>query len=230
MHFTGTITLALASLLLAACATNEPGAAAPDSVGAEPMTYDGLALVPDTLMDRVWIRPGYTLSDYRKVILESARIQFRPATRTTADGLQSPVTQFPLSAAQRQEIGALVGEAFTRSLTRLTLEQVTEAGADVLRVRGTLLDLDVRPTGDARAPYRVDSLGQLTFVVELIDSQTDTVLLRAVDTRSARLPGQTYPSETATQRPPVRRVIERWADLLVDALNDLTTLDQLHGA
>jgi hypothetical protein len=225
MRVIGLLVTVLASTLLGACATQTS-----DAADAGPTTYDGLALVPDTVMDRVWVRPGYTLSDYRKVILESARIQFRPVTRTTDDGLKSAATEFPLSAGQRREIGELIGAAFTRSLERLTLDRVTEPGPDVLRVRGTLLDLDVQPTGDARTPYRVDSLGQLTFVVELIDSQTNTVLLRAVDTRSARLPGQSYPAETATERLPVRRVIERWADLLVDALNDLTALDQLHGA
>ncbi len=225
MRVTGPVMLAIVTSLLTSCAA-QPSAA---PVGTT-LSYDGLALVPETVMERVWIRPGYTLSGYRKVILESARIQFRPVTLTTPDGLQNPATGFPLSAEQKLEISGLVGDAFTRSLERLTLDRVTEPGPDVLRVRGTLLDLDVRPTGDPRTPYRVDSLGQLTFAVELIDSQTDTVLLRAVDTRSARIPGQSYPSETATQRPPVRRIIERWADLLVDALNDLTALDQLQGA
>lgn len=225
MRFIELVTLALVTALLGACAANPS-----EPAGSETLSYDGLALVPDTVMERVWIRPGYTLADYRKVILDSARIQFRPATRTTGEGLKSPATPFPLTDAQKREIGVLIGEAFARSLERLTLDQVTEPGPDVLRVRGTLLDLDVRPSGNARTPYRVDSLGQLTFVVELIDSQTDTVLLRAVDTRSARTPGQSYPSETATARPPVRRIIERWADLLVDALNDLTALDQLQGA
>ncbi|HEY5644348.1 MAG TPA: DUF3313 family protein [Pseudomonadales bacterium] len=225
MRCIGPVTLALASLLLGACATS-PSQGPHD----ETLSYDGLVLLPDTVTDRVWVRPGYTLSEYRKVILDSARIQFRPLTRAAAGGLQSPATEFPLSNAQRQEISGMIGEAFARSLERLTMTRTTEPGPDVLRVRGTLLDVAIGSSGTPTAPYRIESVGQLTFVVELIDSQTDTVLLRAVDTRSARVPGMTYPSDTAGQRPPVRQVISRWADLLVDALNDLTALDQLQGA
>lgn len=225
MRFIGPVTLALASLLLGACA-----ATSRDASQEQALSYDGLVLLPDTVMDRVWIRRGYTLSEYRKVILDGAHIQFRPATRTTAAGLQSPATEFPLSDAQKQEISHLIGDAFSRSLQRLTLTRTSKPGPDVLRVRGTLLDVAVRPSGDPSAPYRIESVGQLTFAVELIDSQTDTVLLRAVDTRSARVPGQSYPSDSAGQGPRIRQIIERWADLLVDALNDLTTLDQLQGA
>lgn len=225
MRFIGPVTLALVSLLLGACAAS-PG----HKPQEETLSYDGLVLLSGTVTDRVWIRPGYTLSEYRKVILESARIQFRPVTRAAAGGLQSPATEFPLSDAQRQEISRMIGEAFARSLERLTMTRTTEPGADVLRVRGTLLDVAIGSSGKPSAPYQIESVGQLTFVVELIDSQTDTVLLRAVDTRSARVPGQADPSGTAEQRPPVRQVISRWADLLVDALNDLTALDQLQGA
>ena len=225
MRFFEPVTLALVLLLVGACASN-----APEPALREAPSFDGLIPLSSTVMERVWIRQGFTLSGYHKVILDSARIQFRPVTRRTGDGLLDPATEFPLSVSQREEISRLISEAFGTSLERLTLERVTEPGPGVLRVRGTLLDLAVREADDGRHRYRIDPIGQLTFSVELIDSQTDTVLLRAVDTRAARMPGAPYPSESASGTSPVRQIIDRWADLLVDALNDLTALDQLQGA
>ena len=100
-------------------------------------------------------------------------------------------------------------------------------------MRGFMLDVVSRiPPEEASAErYFIDSVGQATFVVELIDSQTGTVLVRAVDTRSAIVPGSgAGTSNAATSREQVQALVARWADLLVDALNDLTAIDELEGA
>ncbi|MEM8767186.1 MAG: DUF3313 family protein [Pseudomonadota bacterium] len=232
------VTLA-AVLSLGACATSQPTAS--DTATNEParmdrsgtLSYDGLTPLEDTLMSRVWVRDGFSLSEYRKVILEGAGIRYRPVTRTLASGQESAATEFPISAAQKAELEALITEEFDRALDRLTLPEVTAPGPDVLLVRGFMLDVVSRiPPQEASSDrYFIDSVGQATFVVELIDSQTGTVLVRAVDTRSAIAPGDaTTSSNAATSQAQVRALIARWADLLVDALNDLTAIDELQGA
>ncbi len=213
-------------LLLGACASGTP---AVDR--GEPLSYDGLTPVTGTLMTRVWIREGFSLEGYHKVILESAGIQFRPVTRPAANGKRTAATEFPLSAGQKAELQRLIREEFEKALERLTLDVVTEPGPDVLRVRGMILDVVSRvpPEGTEAARYFLDSVGQATFVVELIDSQTSTVLVRALDTRAARVPGAGQRSTAAGNRARVRALIARWANLLVDALNDLTAIDELQG-
>jgi hypothetical protein len=195
-------------------------------------SYDGLVPLEGTLMTQVWVREGFTLEHYKKVILEGAGIRYRPVTATNSRGQRNAATEFPVSAEQKAELERLITEEFDRALDRLTLPQVTEPGPDVLRVRGYMLDVVSRiPPADAGSNhYFIESVGQATFVVELIDSQTGAVLVRALDTRSASTPGYTYRSNAATNRAQVRRLIARWADLLVDALNDLTAIDQLQGA
>ncbi|MGD8416181.1 MAG: DUF3313 family protein [Pseudomonadales bacterium] len=219
------ITLALILLPLAGC-TASGGDATPRT-----LSFDGLTPVDGTIMQQVWVREGFSLAGYRKVILDSAAIQFRPVTRKTPAGLASAAVPFPLDAAQRAEISRLITREFDRALNRLTLERVTEPGPDVLRVRGSMLDVAVRaPAGGSEARYDLEPIGQLTFVVELIDSQTNTVLVRALDTRAPQIPGRDYPSSTASDRKAAAALIGRWADMLVDALNDLTRIDQLQGA
>ena len=154
------------------------------------------------------------------------------STETNSKGQRNAAIEFPISPAQKAELEALITEEFDKALDRLALPEVTEPGPDVLLVRGYMLDVVSRiPPADASSNhYFIDSVGQATFVVELIDSQTSTVLVRALDTRSARTPGYTYRSNAATNRAQVRALIARWADLIVDALNDLTAIDELQGA
>ncbi len=220
---------AAAFLALASACSSAP---APSLDTTAELSYDGLTPLADTVMTRVWVREGFSLAGYKKVILEGAGIRYRPVTETNSKGQRNAAVAFPVSAAQKAELEALITEEFDRALDRLTLPEVTVPGPDVLLVRGYMLDVVSRipPANASSSHYFIDSVGQATFVVELVDSQTSTVLVRALDTRSARTPGYTYRSNAATNRAQVRALIARWADLLVDALNDLTAIDELQGA
>ncbi len=223
-----TAALLVSLALMSSCASTP--AAGPDRTAA--LSYDGLTPLENTVMTQVWVREGFSLAGYGKVILEGAGIRYRPVTEPNSRGQRNAAIEFPVSAAQKAELEALITEEFDRALDRLTLTEVSEPGPDVLLVRGYMLDVVSRvpPANTDSSHYFIDSVGQATFVVELVDSQTSTVLVRALDTRSARTPGYTYRSNAATNRAQVRALIARWAELLVDALNDLTAIDELQGA
>jgi hypothetical protein len=192
------------------------------------LSYDGLTPIEDTLMTQVWVREGFTLAGYDKVMLIGADIQYRPLQQTAETGNGS---DFPITEAQKENFEALISEEFDKALERLTLPEVTEPGPDVLLVRGTMLDVVSRvpPPGSEQTGHRLDSVGQATFVVELIDSQSNAVLVRALDIRAAAIPGQADSSDQITRDAAVRQLIARWASMLVDALNDLTAVDNLQG-
>lgn len=218
----------LIALLLTGCSSQT----APHASSSTARSFDGLVPLEGTLMTQVWVREGFTLAGYEKVILEDAGIRYRPVASPGSRKQRDAATEFPVSAAQKAELKQLITEEFDRALDRLRLPQVTDPGPDVLRVRGYLLDVVSRiPPDDASSNhYFIESVGQATFVVELIDSQTNAVLVRGLDTRSASTPGYTYRSSAAGNRAQIRRLIARWADMLVDALNDLTAIEQLKGA
>jgi hypothetical protein len=192
------------------------------------LSYDGLTPIEDTLMTQVWVREGFTLAGYDKVMLIGADIQYRPLQQTAETGNGR---DFPITEAQKENFEALISEEFDKALERLTLPEVTEPGPDVLLVRGTMLDVVSRvpPPGSEQTGHRLDSVGQATFVVELIDSQSNAVLVRALDIRAAAIPGQADSSDQITRDAAVRQLIARWASMLVDALNDLTAVDNLQG-
>lgn len=215
--------IAFFSTLLTGCTSSRSA----ESAFADASSHDGLVPMQNTLAQRAWIRPGFDLSGYTKVMLVGAGIQYRPvkaepgnsATRTAG-------TEFAMSEKSKDDLEQLITDEFNKALKRLTRFEVVKApGPDVLLVRGGFLDVVSRvpPEGPGRTDYYLDSVGQATFMVELIDSQSEAVLLRAVDTRAAETPGYTYRSTRVTNAAQARRVFARWANMLVDALNELTT-------
>ncbi len=78
-----------------------------------------------------------------------------------------------------------------------------------------------------RVDYILSNTGQATFVVEVIDSTTGDVLIRAFDTRAAGSPGTSELSNRATNASNARRLAARWANLIANDLNTITTLPVL---
>lgn len=217
--YPGPVFMVLAAIgsLQAGCATDpsgDPGVA---------LSYDGLVRLEGTIMSQVWVREGFKLGGYNKVMLINAGIRYRPMPTRN---------EFPLTERQKQTFQNLISEEFDKALDRLVLEQVSEPGPDVLLVRGFMLDVVSTPPPDTpgQDDYWLDSVGQATFVVELVDSQSNAVLIRALDTRAAKTPGQSRQPASGAKGAEVRRLAARWADMLVDALNDLTAIDEFKGA
>ena len=222
------ILLILLGAVLSGCAATSPGVA----TQGEP-SHDGLLPLEGTRAQRVWVRPGFDLSGYTKVMLKGAGIQYRPVKPTASNStVRGSQTEFALSEKSKADLERLITEEFDKALDKLTrFEEVKAPGPDVLLVRGAFLDVVSRvpPDRPGRTQYYLDSVGQATFMVELIDSQSDAVLLRAVDTRAAQSPGYVYQSNRVTNAAEARRLFARWASMLVEALNELTSLDTLNA-
>jgi hypothetical protein len=149
----------------------------------------------------------------------AAHAQLRRAGAGLAGG---PDPGAPPDAARKAELASLIREEFSTALERLELTQVAEPGPGVLLVRGAILDVVTRPRSGS-SDSGLDFIGQPTFMVELVDASSDSVLARAVDTRAARAPTG---RRAAGEADATRALLARWAALLVDALNDLTVIDQ----
>ena len=179
-------------------------------------------------MDRVWVRDGFDLTGYSKLMLQSAEIGYRPVADTGRAGFRRGVTEFPLTEQQKDRLERIVDEEFSRALQGLQgYELVERRGPDVLLLRGRLIDVVSRipPEQPGRVDYYLDSVGQATLVVEFVDSQSDAVLIRGIDTRSADNTLTTMPSGAVTNANEVRRVARFWSRLLVEALNEVTKFE-----
>jgi len=193
-------------------------------------TFDGLLPVRGTTMQKVWAREGLDLRSYDKFMPTGVSLQYRPVGSVNRTS-KSSAREFPLTEQQKDTIEKIANEEFAKALSGVTRMALTDVeGPHTLLVKGSVIDIVSRvpPERPGRTDYYLDSVGQATFVIELIDSESDTVLARGIDTRSAETPGYTYRSSRATNVAEVRRLARYWADLLVNALNNLETIPELN--
>ena len=64
-------------------------------------------------------------------------------------------------------------------------------------------------------------VGEATLVLELRDSESNAILIRAADRRAAERPGTAIESSRVTNMAEVRRLGRRWATILKDGLDTL---------
>ena len=213
-------------LLVAACATQPPTI---DTSASAEQTFDGLYPVDNVRVDMAWARRDLELSGYDKIIVQGAGIHYRPVKARA--GSRSAIarrgeTEFPLTEAQKDRVQEAFTSAFREELGKLeSLEVVSEPGPDVLIVRSALLDVVSRvpPEPIGRVDIYLDSIGQATLIIELIDSQSESVLVRAVDVRAAEQQGVTFASSPVTNTAEVRRLARSWAQLLRRRLEEIST-------
>lgn len=218
-HNAKLIGLALITVLGTACATN---LTIDTSADAE-VSFDGLYPVEGTRVSKAWARRDVDLSGYNKIMLEGVGIQYRPvkkrATTRTGGG-----TEFPIPPERKEELREVLREGFVAELAKTDrFEFVSEPGPDVLLIRGALIDVvsHVPPQRAGRSDVYLSSVGQATLVLEVIDSQSESVLIRSVDRRAAETMGVGMRSNSATNRSEVRRLAGRWGSSLREGLEFL---------
>jgi hypothetical protein len=67
------------------------------------------------------------------------------------------------------------------------------------------------------------SVGEATLILELVDSESNTVLVRAVDRRAADSQNRSFPSNSVSNWAEVRRLAAFWARLLRERLDELAS-------
>ncbi len=220
---TGHILLVGASLLVAACATKPMVI---DTSEDAQLSFDGLYPVANVRVDKAWARRDFDLTGYTKIIVEGAGIHYRPVKASAGRLSASRETEFPLTEVQKVRIQEVFSTAFREELAKLeNLAIVDEPGPDVLIVRGALLDVVSRvpPERPGRVDIYLDVIGYATLVIELIDSESGSVLARAVDLDAAQQQGVAFESNPVTNTAQVRRLAKSWAQLLRRRLEEFST-------
>ncbi|MEO1037893.1 MAG: DUF3313 family protein [Pseudomonadota bacterium] len=217
-----TIIAAFAAVFAVACETTPPSI---DTTGEE--TFDGLYPVANSKADSAWARPGVDLSNYSKVMLQGAGIEYRPGGETGRVSLNRGSSgPYAVTEEQKERFEKLVVEEFTEEMAKSDVfELVTEPGPDVLLVRGALLDVVsyVPPEPVGRGAVFISKIGEVTLVVEIRDSTTGAIFARAVDRGISEPAGgfSLRQSNRATNAAEVRRVVSHWGSEFRDRLEAL---------
>ena len=202
----------LTAALCTACATESR---VPD------VTHDGLERVSDSAMARAWKKPGADFSQYTHVGLLDCEVAFKRNWRMNHSGVRTRDME-----RIKKSLSDEFRKVFSDELEKGGYPIVTEVDHNVLLIRPAIIDLDVTAP-DTNSAGRSDSFttsaGSMTLVVEFYDSASSEILARAVDRRNARNVGSVTWTTRGTNTDAARRLLKRWADLLVKKL------DEVHG-
>jgi hypothetical protein len=206
--------LAMGAVVLSGCAST-------DAV----TEWDGLVRQPNTRLNAVFVKPDAQVVAYRSVMLDPVQVSFdrnwdpNRGTRSTSARLNADDI-----ASIKSDLAELFREIFRDELARGGYQLVDQPGPETLRVTPAIINLFINAP-DTSAPgrtrtYTADS-GRMTLVVELRDSETGTLLARAVDTQTGRNAGMWTITNRVTNTADARRAIGVWASALRRGLDEL---------
>jgi Protein of unknown function (DUF3313) len=140
-------------------------------------------------LDVVYARPGASLSDYHKVLLQPIEISFH----RDWEKREVPGSRRRISASDSQRIkdrlANLVREELRKELAGGGYELTDSAGDDVLEVHMAIVNLYVTApnvAGSGNTDTFALTAGQMSLVAELRDSITGDVIARIFDHAAAR--------------------------------------------
>jgi hypothetical protein len=218
----------MGSRLLAASAAAAILLGAPVSVVAAdlPATWDGLVHVDSTKLKAVYLMPGVDFRPYTKVLLDPTEVAFEKNwIRDYNNAQATPDLQISQSEAKRilNEVQSGFEDIFQKAYAAAGFEIATEPGPDVIRVRTAVVNLRVSAP-DLMTAGRVTSFAQdaggASMILEARDSMSNTLLGRAVDTRTA---GDTLPyrRNSVSNRSDFARIFQDWAKTSANGLTEL---------
>jgi hypothetical protein len=213
-----------ASLLLFIAAT----ASAAASKDLPQTSHDGLELQKDTKIRVVYMKPGASLDQYKRIALLDCYVSFKKDWQRDHNrdviGLDRRISDKDMEKI-KNKVAKEFKKVFTAELeTKGGYEIVDETGEDVLIIRPAIINLDVTAPDTMSAgmsrTYTADP-GQMTLYLELYDSVTNSIIVRAMDPQAARGMGTFQISSSVTNTAAADHIIRRWADILRGHLGDL---------
>ncbi len=221
-----TLTIAFAIAVgSAGCSTAPP---APQTGEDAEFTFDGLVKYDNTRVDAAWAATDFDLSGYINMKLVGLGIEYREVkNRGSTSAARSSSGPFFIDDKARAQFETLVKDIFTEELGKSNRFQVVdEPGPQTIIVAGGLLNVTSYVPPDpigGRSNIYLSRVGEATLVLEIRDSETNTVLARAVDRRAAETIGGTFTrSNSVTNSAEARRLIRYWGNLLREALDGFT--------
>jgi len=194
------------------------------------VSFDGLHLVNNTRMDKVWMKPGIDLGQYDSVMFEGAGIQYRAVKSSNLHSRSADV--FPLSERQKSGLEKAAKESFQSEFNKFKHFTVaSNPGAGIVKVKLALIDVVSRvpPKTAGRDSFYLSDLGQAVLVVELSDSVSNEILARAIDGQRIQ-PLTMQESNPVTNLNEVKRSVRRWGSTLRKGLDELHEIGGTSGS
>jgi len=191
------------------------------------VTVDGLKRVKNTQMAMVYAKPNVDLSQYNRIYLAEPRIAFTKNWLKAQNSIPNQTVTKEDMQRVRAELATLFMEIFREELQNnggyVLVDGVAE---DVLIVHPAIIDLDVfspDSPGTADSRSTTPSAGTMTLYIELIDSVTGDMLVKAIDNEYDRSRTTIQARNRMRNEAAAREMLDEWAILLRLALDEART-------
>ena len=188
---------------------------------------DGLERISGSKMSVVYVEPGADLSPYSRVILIEPTVAFKKnwARKQRSGSASKLQTSSRVNTSKiKKNIASEFEIVFTETLNNGGFPVVEDAGEDVLLVRPSIVDLDINAPethGSGRTTSYVRSAGEMTLYLELFDSATGDIIVKAIDRKIDREHELIYTwANSSSNRIAAQRIYQSWADILLEALKE----------
>ncbi len=186
-------------------------------------SFDDLVRVEDSRIQVAYINPDADFSVFGRVAILDPYVAFRSNWQRDQNRNRTRNVTSRDMERIREDVATLFERVFTERLEDAGYEVVTVAGDDVLVLRPAIIDLDVTAP-DTRTAGRSRTLtastGAATLFLELVDSVSGDIIGRGIDRRNIRSAGTNLSwSNSVTNTADARRMLGRWADTLVEFLD-----------
>ncbi len=189
------------------------------------VTKEGLHLFKQTKQRLVYVRPGATFTQYKRVAILDCYVEFsKDWVKDWNRDQRDPSRRIRDSDLERAKtaLQSDFKKIFAEELREGGRYQVTDSGgADVLVLRPALINIrvsapDLMTAG--RTTTYVESAGSMSIYLELWDSVSNMMLARVVDAKAdPNMYGQR--SSSVTNRAAAERMMRSWADELRSRLD-----------
>ena len=188
------------------------------------VTVDGLHRVKDTKMALVYAKPGVDLSQYNRIYLTEPQIAFTKNWLQTQKSIPNQTVRKEDMERIKTDLAALFMEVFRQELQNNGGYVLVDGIADdVLIVHPAIVDLDVfspDTPGTARTRSAIPSVGTMTLYMELMDSVTGDMLVKAIDNKYDRTRTRIQAQNRMRNEAAAREMLGDWANLLRLALDE----------
>lgn len=188
---------------------------------------DGMELIKDTRMTTIYADPDADLRVYKKIILADASVAFKKNWQREQNRNSSYSAAFWVKDSDveriKEDTSTLFKEVFTKELEANGYVLVDTPGEDVLLVVPEIVDLDV-VAPDLRNASRgmsfSDSAGEMTLKLELFDSLTNDLIVKAKDRQRDFRTGYYQWRNSVSNRSTAQRMMKSWAKSFRQALDE----------
>lgn len=185
---------------------------------------EGMELVENSELATVYADPGADLGIYNRFILLDATVAFKKNWQRDQNFPDPLKVKDSDMVKIQQDVAQLFREVFTKELVDGGYTMADEPGPDVLLIKPAIVDLDVTAP-DIQSSTRTysysRSAGEMTLKLELYDSVTDDMIVKATDRKRDYDSGYTMRWRTSvSNRADAKRMMTAWAEALRDLLDE----------